>query len=151
MGREVRMVPKDWKHPKENGRFVPLFYGSDYADRAESWLKSLAEKGLQETIEYDGRAPDKNDYMPVWTKDEATYYMMYENTSEGTPISPAFATPEELAQWLADNNASAFGNSGASYEGWLRVCKGGYACSAVMVNGQMMSGVDGLTKTGGGV
>lgn len=53
--------------------------------------------------------------------------MMYENTSEGTPISPAFETPEELAHWLADNGASAFGSETASYESWLRICRGGFA------------------------
>jgi len=49
--------------------------------------------------------------------------MMYETCTEGTPISPAFATPEELARWLADNEASAFGGMTASYEGWLRTIK----------------------------
>jgi len=57
--------------------------------------------------------------------------MMYENTSEGTPISPPFETPEELARWLADNNASAFGGMTATYEQWLATCKGLYAPSMV--------------------
>lgn len=71
--------------------------------------------------------------------------MMYETTSEGTPISPAFATPEELAQWLVDNNASAFADQTASYEAWLRIACGGYAPSAVMTFGSgMVSGVEAL-------
>ena len=35
MGREVRKVPKDWQHPKnESGHYVPLFeiYGEDGSD-----------------------------------------------------------------------------------------------------------------------
>ena len=75
---------------------------------------------------------------------ERTLYMMYETCTEGTPISPAFKTPEELARWLADSGASAFGNMTASYEAWLRVCRGGYACSAVMHGGKFQSGVEGL-------
>jgi len=70
--------------------------------------------------------------------------MMYETTSEGTPISPAFATPEELAQWLADNGASSFGSSTASYESWLRVAKGGWAPSAIMDQNGLRSGVEAL-------
>ena len=108
-------------------------------------LKAKAE-GLQEAIDWFGQAPDQNNYMPDWPQEERTHYMMYEDTSEGTPISPAFETPEELAQWLVDNNASAFGSSTASYEGWLRVAKGGFACSMVIHGGVIESGVDGLSR-----
>lgn len=45
--------------------------------------------------------------------------MIYETCSEGSPISPAFETPEELARWLTDNS---FGSMTATYEQWL----GGY-------------------------
>lgn len=68
--------------------------------------------------------------------------MMYENTSEGTPISPVFETPEALARWLADNNASAFGGMGATYEQWLATCREGFAPSAVFSPSTgMISGV----------
>ena len=71
--------------------------------------------------------------------------MMYEDTSEGTPISPIFATPEELARWLTDTKASAFGGQAATYEGWLRVAQGGWAPSAVFTpETGLMSGVDAL-------
>lgn len=68
--------------------------------------------------------PNPKHYMPDWPAEQRTHYMMYEDTSEGTPISPAFATPEELARWLVDNNASAMGDDTASYEDWLRVARG---------------------------
>ena len=48
---------------------------------------------------------------------------MYEDTSEGTPISPAFETPEELATWLAENKASSFADFTASYDAWLNIIK----------------------------
>jgi len=83
--------------------------------------------------------------MPNWTEDEATMFVMYEDTTEGTPISPAFATPEELARWLADNQASSFGNMTATYSQWLRVCNGGYAPGMVMVGGTLTSGVAGIS------
>ncbi|MNY72771.1 hypothetical protein D3C86_2114050 [compost metagenome] len=80
--------------------------------------------------------------MPVWSDAERTHYMMYEDTSEGTPISPAFATPEELARWLADSGASSFGNSSASYESWLRVCKGGWAPDLVLNESGLRTGIE---------
>jgi len=143
MGREVRMVPKDWEHPKRrDGNYEPQWDRS-YKEAAEEFLAMANEEGLQEALDYFN-CPDKKDFMPDWGKEERTHLMMYEDTTEGTPISPAFETPEELAKWLSDSGASAFGSSTASYEEWLRVCKGGYAPSAVVIDGEVKSGVEGL-------
>lgn len=90
MGREVRFVPDDWKHPKNNGLYSPL---------------SALE-------------------MPQFADGEATHMQLYEINSKGTPISPVMATPETLAQWLVDNNVTAYHNKPVSYAGWLVVCKG---------------------------
>ena len=146
MGREVRRVPADWQHPKnEYDRYKPLYPGERYKANAEGFLEKANAEGLQEAIDWYGQAPDQNDYMPDWPASERTHLMMYEDTSEGTPISPAFATPEELARWLADTGASSLGSNTASYEGWLRVAKGGWAPSAVSIGGgPLVSGVDAL-------
>lgn len=143
MGREVRKVPTNWEHPKDHkGAYIPL-YGRSYTKEAEKFLAMANKEGLQAAVEYQC-CPDKEDYMPEWTEEEATHFIMYEDCTEGTPISPAFATPEELASWLVANKASAFGSSTASYEGWLRVAKGGYAVSAVYSPSTgLISGVDG--------
>lgn len=144
MEREVRKVPADWQHPKDEcGNFIPMYYES-YAEMAAEFMAFANEKGLQRAIDFYGAPPEEHQYMPDWPLEQRTHYMMYEDTSEGTPISPAFATPEELARWLADTGASAFGSDTASYEAWLRVARGGYACSAVITNGVMQSGVEGL-------
>ena len=95
--------------------------------------------------QYSGQRPHRDDYMPNWPAAQRTHLMMYEDTSEGTPISPAFETPEELARWLVDNKVSAFGDATASYEGWLRVARGGFAYSAVYTpETGLVSGVDAL-------
>ena len=95
--------------------------------------------------QYEGQRPHKDDYMPDWPENQRTHYMMYEATSEGTPISPAFATPEELAQWLTDTGASAFGSSTATYDQWLLVAQGNSAPSAVYIPGTgLVSGVQAL-------
>lgn len=140
MGREVRKVAPDWEHPKPNGIYEPLYPGA--------WGRLENQEDGEKVI-----TPDQ--CMPDWPDDAATHYMMYEDTTEGTPISPAFATPEELARWLTDNNASAFARQTATYEGWLRVAKGGFAPSMVMTipedgsPGTMQSGVDALRNEKG--
>ena len=155
MGREVRRVPANWEHPKnEHGRYKPLYDGS-YEQRAADWREEEAKWKRGEFPDYasedsrkmsysewGGRHPDESDYMPDWPEAERTHYQMYETTSEGTPISPVMETPEALARWLVDNNASAFGGQTASYEGWLWVCNGGYAPSAICDSRGMQSGVE---------
>lgn len=160
MGREVRRVTASWQHPKNAaGWYVPLHDGCTYWNDLKSWDEESAlwAQGLRrdygddsKTVphgegvpfsEWNGERPDKADYMPVWTDAEADHLMMYESVSEGTPVSPAFKTPEELAHWLADNGASAFAGETASYEQWLRVCQGASAPSAAIVGGSMVSGV----------
>ncbi len=142
MGREVRRVPADWQHPidPQTGRFRPLYDGAKFAERLREWNDGntkwsrgefpdyASEENRKLTYsEWSGDQPKARDYMPAWPDEQRTHLMMYEDTSEGTPISPAFATPEELARWLADNGASSFGNSTASYEAWLRIARGGWA------------------------
>lgn len=142
MGREVRKVPADWQHPKEGDRYTPLSDG--YTKARDDFMAKVAADGLQEALDYWGIAPNQDDYMPDWPEAECTHFMMYEDTSEGTPISPAFATPEELARWLADTGASSFGRSTASYEAWLRVCKGAWAPSLIISSTGMESGVEAM-------
>jgi len=160
MGREVRMVPADWQHPKsENGEFIPLFPGDRYQSRVDNWDKEKEEWERGEFPDYVsdenkkltfeewvGARPNVEDYMSNWPAEQRTHFMMYEDTTKGTPISPAFETSEELAQWLVDNNASAFGSQTGSYEGWLRIARGGWAPSLMIADGIMVSGVD--FKTG---
>lgn len=158
MGREVRRVPADWQHPKDErtGHFIPLFDGG-FRQVLDEWNEENAKWSRGEFPDYaddedkkmsysewNGDQPKSRDYMPDWPDEQRTHLMMYETTSEGTPISPAFATPEELARWLVDNNASAFGDRTGSYEGWLRVARGGWAPSMVATAAGLTSGVDAL-------
>ena len=147
MGRHCRRVPIDWEHPrKDNGNHQPMFDKS-FREAAETWKREydLWEQGKRlsytgeerasveieeehkhyEFWEWDGGPPDREYYRPDWPEKSRTHYQMYEDCSEGTPISSVFATPEELARWLTDNNASAFGDMTANYEQWLNTCKKG--------------------------
>jgi len=163
MGREVRRVPADWEHPKVNDSYIPLFGDSFSTAAAEwdagnqKWKEGFRDDydggwkpldGSEEVTTYakwTGERPVEADYMPDWPEEERTHYQMYETCTEGTPISPVFATPEELARWLTNNGASAFASQTASYDGWLRVCRGGFAPMAVMDGKGLRSGVEALT------
>lgn len=166
MSREVRRVPADWKHPRESGRsnmHRPLFEGP-WEARAEQWDKDAAlfARGLDSQgdplpvdmkattfAEWDGDRPEQRDYMPTWTDAEKTHWQMYETTTEGTPISPVCDSPENLARWLADNNASTFASATTDYDTWLRMIGHGQSVgSCLIIGGQMISGVDAAASEG---
>ena len=134
MGREVRMVPADWKHPtRKGGGYRPL-HGDSYAKLAAEW-----EAG---GLEGETR-PRPEEYMPEWPASERTHYQMYETCTEGTPLSPPMATPEALAHYLAQTGASAFGRMTATYDQWLAMIRDGWAPSAVISPARgLVSGVE---------
>lgn len=159
MGREIRYVTADWEPHEE-----PLHDGLTFPARLADWVeaKTLFDQGLRKdyhdetkTVPHNysgsfddwyGECPDPADYTTIRPGADLTHMVMYENTSEGSPLSPAFPIdqPEELAQWLEDNNASAFGSQGASKEAWLAMIqRGGYVSSMVMTPEHgVMSGVE---------
>ena len=160
MGREIRRVPANWNHPRDKrGHYIPLkdnFNKSlaEWIEEEQKWNAGLRNdwEGNWKSIETEyrhysysewaGKKPIKEDYMPDWLPQERTHFQMYEDTSEGTPISPVMPDEESLAHWLADNKASAFGNFTASYEEWLATIKAGYAVGMILDNRGMRSGVE---------
>lgn len=118
MGREIRRVPPNWDHPlDESGRKQPMC-NQTYASARKEWLDGLAkwEAGQdpdreayknddgshQDYWEWSGAPPERVYYRP-WADEEATWFQLWETVSEGTPVSPPFATKEELAEYLATN------------------------------------------------
>ena len=154
MGREIRRVRADWEHPKnECGHYVPMLYQSYEAarkiwvDEYSAWYSGKSSKRAEcsdpnmDYWEWAGNPPNRDEHMPDWTDSERTHYQMYENTSEGTPISPVFSTPEEVARYCADHKVSSFADMTATYEQWLAVARGGWAPSAIVEGGILRSGV----------
>lgn len=116
MGREIRRVPANWEHPKdEQGSYKPM-YDNDFDTRLAEWLAGyeLWKKGeheyqkdsdLAEGLEYwdyDGALPDPAYYRPKF-ETEPTWYQVYETVSEGTPVTPPFSTKEELIEYLVQH------------------------------------------------
>ena len=67
-------------------------------------------------------------------------YQIWETVSEGSPISPVFATPEELADWMFINGTNL--DSGISKEQWLKFITVGWAPSLVGDKNGVRSGVE---------
>ena len=58
---------------------------------------------------------------------EGPGYQAWQNTGEPSPISPVFATLEELCAWCAENS-TVFADKKATAEGWKAILTGeGYA------------------------
>jgi hypothetical protein len=68
-------------------------------------------------------------------------YQVWETVSEGSPISPPFATPEELAKYMSNTCFGA--DEGTSYETWLKwINTSGWAPSVVVINNKFVFGVN---------
>ena len=139
---EVRRVLAGWKHPKDSkGRYIPLFDGTDFTKETAEWDEGAAKwaQGLRRTnplsgwvpkpddgdtyADWAGTRPDPKHYMPVWPEASCTQIMMYENITEGTPVSPAFDTPESLALWLSENLKDGSRNRMPSFKQWLGIIR----------------------------
>jgi hypothetical protein len=115
MGREIRMVPPNWNHPRgERGDHQPMYdkrfedaaakWKDDFrkweAGEREEWIGDSADG--QEYWEYNGDPPDRAYYRP-WKDGEGTWFQVWETVSEGTPVSPPFATKQELIEYLVEH------------------------------------------------
>jgi len=140
MGREIRRVIPNWEHPMQT-KFNPFtmkaetcyqpLYDHSYREAAAEWRKEFAEweagerqKYFEDNGEdyeywdYNGMPPDKEYYRPDWKPEEMTWFQVYETVSEGTPVTPPFATKDELINYLIKNGD--FWDQQRGDGGWLR-------------------------------
>jgi len=133
MGREIRRVPADWEHPKdERGHFI-LMYDEEYVTKAREWVVNCIawEQGTHEDLtsgrttkeeypfywEWSDSPPDDATYRPSFTS-EPTHFQIYETVSEGTPVSPVFASRDDLADWLVSQGTSRDAANAFAEGGW---------------------------------
>jgi hypothetical protein len=157
MGREIRRVPLNWEHPKEEkynyqtsqyeDSFIPM-HDENYNVAAKAWIEKfeLWKEGKHPqqlepdnqyayVWDYEGDPPSKRYYLPDWPENEQLGYRLYETVSEGTPVSPAFASLDELAEYLAEYGDfwdDRRGNGGWGIERANAFCKQGRAPSFIM-------------------
>src|SRR5689334_11455938 len=162
MGREIRRVPPNWQHPRQSTlQLVPHqgyqyvevnmpMYDQTFESAAAEWKTEYAKwecgefpeystdegRRDQEYWEYSGPPPERSRYRP-WKDEEATWYQLWETVSEGTPISPPFATLDELATYLAahgDEWDQKRGQGGWGMERAQAFCRIGWAPSGMIAN-----------------
>ena len=119
MGREIRNVPPNYQHElstcehwprcQADGRHFQPKYERNYNKACIAWYEAAAsfEPNADCSFyhEYESNPPNKKYYLEYDPDDKqlCTWFQLYETVSEGTPASPAFATKEELADYLAEN------------------------------------------------
>lgn len=73
-------------------------------------------------------------------------YQIWETVSEGSPISPVFSTPEDLARHMATTSYGA--DKGTPYETWLKFINGpGWAPSLIGDGNGLRSGVEAIVES----
>jgi len=126
MGREVRIVPPNWDHPKmeiewpqTKAQLQPMF-DRDYDEAKAEWIAEMNqwEAGTHENLvgetpmttkkenpdywEWAGPPPERA-YYRTWKMEDASWVQVWETVSEGTPVSPPFETEDELIEYLVAN------------------------------------------------
>lgn len=121
-------------------------------DSINCWVVIQAEcerlgiEPLCPTCKGEGRqwdSPESKAAYDAWQEEappEGSGYQIWETVSEGSPISPVFETPEELARWMARNPHGV--DEGTTYEQWLAFIRGpGWAPSFIGTDNGLVSGV----------
>jgi hypothetical protein len=138
MSREIRPVALDWEHPQ---------MGGTYYDGTPRYRALHSREDLLRHLDWNTENPDDlieidpADYMPELKEGTPFGWQMYQTVSEGSPVSPVFATKDELAQWLS---SPAAGREQCSPEAARKFTEDGWAPSFVSVGGQFMRGIDHL-------
>jgi hypothetical protein len=69
---------------------------------------------------------------------EGDGYQLWETVSEGSAITPVFATKDELADWLVFNGDPVHGK--LTKQIWLNMIEAGWCPSMIIVGGRILSG-----------
>lgn len=87
-------------------------------------------------------SPEAKELAEAWEKADPPSgegYQLWETVSEGSPVTPVFTTPRELAEWLVKNDDSVTADT--TLDQWIRFIEGpGWAPTAVSENGRFKSG-----------
>lgn len=144
MAREVKRVALDFIW--EIGKGWPGFVNPYNIDCPACRGSGQEENGaICQYCNGVGVHPAFDERYNAWEEEEPPTgdgWQLWEDVTEGSPISPVFATKELLARWLSEHGERGGGRNCYTYETWLAFLEEGYAPSFVMVNGVFMEGVE---------
>lgn len=165
MGREIRCVPPNWQHPKDRHGNDEAMLDEHIDTAIESWLiefdATRAAFATGEPVKYydtfsewlsENTPPDPTSYRP-WKDEEATWYQVWQTVSEGSPVTPPFATQAELVDYLVKHGEMYGRNAGTGYSNEQAesfIYGDGYVPSMVIADGKIYSGIEcaSIKKTG---
>ncbi len=103
------------------GKCYQPLYDRDFETAAQNWLDEWAEwtagefgrvmakhpdldykadEPFRAFCTWHGEFPDPEYFRPKWDESAATWFQVYQTVSEGSPVTPPFATREELVDYL---------------------------------------------------
>lgn len=171
------MVAPNWEHPQKekynfwydrNEMVYQPMLDESFSNAIDEWIADYTlwkqgnhpdqlngnAKEYDDYTEWAGNPPQSEYYRPNWTQEEMTWVQVYETVSEGTPVTPPFATKEELVEYLVENgdfwdqSRRKAGCTVMECRPWSQesaqrfVFGAGWAPSFAMIDGKVMSGVD---------
>jgi hypothetical protein len=144
MGREVKRVPLDFRWDGVWPGYLRNICTEEIrgacnlkSGKVDIVCEKCREFGRLAGLPMSGNCPDSS--IPVPT---GPGWQLWEDVTEGSPVSPVFATAEELATWLSTPGNDTSSTRGTSYESWLKFLTGtGWAPSMVMTSSGIVSGV----------
>ena len=98
MGREIRKVPAGWEHPRYGPRAGRL--AGEYQPQFEETVSQRMAEDPESV------SSDPNYYRPEHLEG-GDHFQLYENTTEGTPRSPVFASVADLLNHLVKQGDDA--------------------------------------------
>ncbi len=119
MGRKLVMVPPNWQHPNNADGHPQPMYDQWFEDAFDEWLAEFdrirtgdltdierecypSSRPLAEWLLDEGAPHDLAYYRP-WRDEEATWFQVWQTVSEGSPVTPPFATKGELVDYLVEH------------------------------------------------
>lgn len=160
MGREIRMVPANWQHPKNEYGNLQSMHNKTFEQACAKWDadKAAWERGEREDYEKDvscsfeewnGDRPDDASCYRPWKDEEAVWVQVWETVSEGSPVTPPFATKGELIDYLVRHGD--FWDQHRGDSPWPRKAaeqfvEAGWAPSMVMQGGKLYTASTGFPE-----
>lgn len=150
MGREVKRIHINFDLFEREGHTTWEGYLLDE-------IKCLLCKGSKKTLKGDkdcplcygcGKVSPTIEPPKGYDFQKTDGYQIWQDVSEGGPVSPVFLKPEDLAKWMVKNDDSV--TKDTTYEGWLKFIKSESSAPSMMMSNQgLKSGVATLNNKKG--
>ncbi len=151
MGREVKKVHLDfdWRKKTEDNEGYCEIWKGYILDTIKCFLcdgTSKNTKGKECPLcEGDGKVRPRIEPPNCWWDEKKNGFQIWEDTTEGSPVSPVFKKPEDLAKWMVENDTSIM--AGTSYKAWLKMIKEEGSAPMGMISSKgMETGINALYK-----